>query len=307
MISVTDETKHTQKEDFFHTFEYFIQGSGMGSKCQATRIAKRWFVTAAHCVSPSCQTACTLQMDLLEGPISAIATVKHSSKKPAVFVHPQYNSSATIKIPYDLALIHLDVTRAPKTYYRRAAKVNQPHVGITEQAFINYLDKNRRTKSAYRHALSPSLPPIAVFDQGNYILDRNISVISIFNGVRSVKPDKYPVYYVSKLGHAYTTNFGIRQGMSGSGVMTNTGELIGIISASVGADLWHGKEKVKHEDLFMFPVFNENLVSFMREVMGADFSQVDQKDAFPYLARKTRKDFSALINLMQAKPINKRN
>ncbi len=301
IISVTDETKHTRKEDFYHTFEYFIKPDvpAQGSKCQATRIARRWFVTAAHCVSTACQQGCTLQMDLLEGPVSAVATVHHTTKNPIVFVHPQYQENQNFKIPYDLALIRLDVNRAPKMYYRRATQKGQPHRGMSEQTFNAFLEKNRRTKSAYRHALSPSLPPLAVFDNANYVLERNISVISIFDGIRSIKQNKYPVYYVKKLGNAYTTNFGIRKGMSGSGVMTNTGELIGIISASVETDLLRGNQKLKHENWFMFPVFNENLIRFMRDTMGADFIQVDQKDAFPYLAQKTRKDFSALTGLMQ--------
>lgn len=305
ILAVTDEAKHTRNEDFYHTFEYFIQPDvpTKGSKCQATRIAKRWFVTAAHCVHPSCEQGCTLRMDLLEGPVSALATTHHTPQKPTVFVHPQYQPASQLSIPYDLALIHLDVNRAPKTYYRRAAKSGQSHIAIAEQAFKAYLEKNRRTQSAYRHALSPALPPLAVFDNANYVLDRKISVISIFDGVRSVKPDKYAVYYVKQLGYAYTTDFGIQKGMSGSGVMTNTGELIGIISSSVGVDVRQGTQKVKHKDLFMFPVFNANLVRFMQDTMGADFNQIDTKEAYPYLARKTRKDFSAVTGIMKRAPV----
>jgi len=81
--------------------------------------------------------------------------------------------------------------------------------------------------------------------------------------------------------------------------MTNTGELIGIIAAYVGADLYKGKQKIKHQDLFMFPVFNEELVSFMRDTLGSDWNRVDVKDASPYLVRKTRKDFTEVLTIMK--------
>lgn len=303
VLSVTDEDKHSRKEDFYHTFEYFVQqgGHGKAGKCQATRIAPRWFVTAAHCVQDLCQKSCTVQMDLLEGSVSALASTHHTAEKPAVFVHPQYKSGKKMQIQYDLALIHLDVNRAPKTYYRRSKQDGEPNVIISKWRFFAWLETHRSTKSAYRHALSPSLPPIAVFDNANLLLDRNISVISIFHGVRQVKPNPYPVYYVKDLGYAYTQDFGIQKGMSGSGVMTNTGELIGIISASVGTDLYRNHVKIKHEDLFMFPVFNEKAVNFMKDVMGKDFTTVDQKDAYPYLTSKTHKDFSTLLRIMKQK------
>ena len=64
---VTDENKHSTKADFAHTFEYFVLPEGSsssGSKCQATRIGRRWFATAAHCVT-GCQNGCQIQMDFL--------------------------------------------------------------------------------------------------------------------------------------------------------------------------------------------------------------------------------------------------
>lgn len=305
VISVSDEDKHTKKEDFYHTFEYFILAEGQQSgKCQATRIAPRWFATAAHCVKEQCAQGCTLRMDLLETSVSVMAQTVHTSKKPAVFVHPGYQPNILVK--NDFALIKLDLNRAPKMYYRRSTVPNKPNIGLSLEQFTTWLNKNRRAKSAYRHALSPTLPPIAIFDKGNYILDRNLSVISIFGGQRNVKPDSNPVYYVKELDYAYTQNFGIKKGMSGSGVMTNTGELIGIIAAYVEGDLYRGNQKVKHEDFFVFPVFNESLVSFMREVMGSDFNKVEFKDAYPYLVRKTRKDFTPIITLMKGTKL-KRN
>lgn len=298
VISVTDETKHTQKEDFYHTFEYFITSGKKSSKCQATRIAPRWFATAAHCVKDLCASSCEIRMDLLDTPVSALAETTHTAKNPSVFVHPNYRENQLVKD--DFALLRLDLTRAPKIYYRRATAKKPQNVMLSEKQFAAWLARNPRANAQYRHVLSPQLPPIAVFDNANYVLDRKLSVISIFNGQRKVKTDPNPVYYVKDLGYAYTQNFGIRKGMSGSGVMTNTGELVGIISAYVGADLYKGKQKIKHENLFMFPVFNEDLISFMRDTLGSDWPRVDTKDAYPYLANKTRKDFTEVLTIMKS-------
>ena len=296
VISVSDEDKHSTKEDFYHTFEYFVisaaegeKDPSKGGKCQATRVGKRWFATAAHCVAQTCAKGCTLRMDLISAPVSALAQVTHTVKKPVVFVHPKYKDGSPIQ--YDFALIELDPRRADKMYYRRATKERNYNLILPKVRFEQWLARNPKTKSAYLHALSPQIPPIAVFDGGNYVVDRTISVISIFDGVRAVQIDKHPVYYLKNQKVGYGDNFGIRKGMSGSGVMTNTGELIGIISANVSA-VWQQNKKVTKESWFVFPMFNEDLMSFMRDTMGNDYYDMEQVDAYPYLASKTQKDFS---------------
>lgn len=308
VLAVTDEDKHTRKEDFYHTFEYAVRAENgrEDMKCQATRVTSNWFVTAAHCVKELCQKNCTIRMDLLEGPVSVWVQATHTTRKPAVFVHPKYKLKGKQRqIQNDLALIYLNINQAPKIYYRRVEKPNRMAFMISEKSFLAWLEKHRSAKNRYQHALYPSLPPIAVFDDMNQLLDRKISVISIFDGVRRVKPDPHAVYYVKDLGYAYTNNFGVRKGMSGSGVMTNTGELIGIISSTIGADAYMPKKgKVKHEDFFMFPVFNANLINFMKDVMGKDFDKISQKDAYPYLAKKTYKDFSGIVSLMNSPNFN---
>ena len=307
VLSVTDEDKHSRKEDFYHTYEYFLRASkgSTGAKCQATRISSNWFVTAAHCVRDACRRGCSMRVDLMEGPVSAWAQGIHTTQNPTVFIHPRYNTKGKrVQIQYDLALIHLDVNRAPKIYYRRGEKAADPNLVIPAKTFFEYLDTHRSAKNKYQHALHPSLPPIAIFDNMNQVLDRKISVISIFDGVRHVKPDPHEVYYMKDLKYAYTQDFGIRKGMSGSGVMTNTGELIGIISATVGTNTYKGQGKVKHEDLFMFPVFNSDLIDFMKETMGKDFDKIDQRDAYPYLTSKTQKDFTSLVRMMQSPDFN---
>ena len=75
-VSVVDEDSHTKKEDFFHTFEYYILPEKCrATKCQATRVGRNWFATAAHCVQTSCSKKCTLRLDLLEGKTSVFLEV----------------------------------------------------------------------------------------------------------------------------------------------------------------------------------------------------------------------------------------
>ena len=298
VLSVTDEDKHQNTTDFYHTYEYYIMGDNEGTKCQATRIAPHWFATAAHCVKERCDKGCTLRMDLMDTPVSVLAQTTHSPRHRAVFIHPGYKPSTWAKD--DFALIKLDVRNAEKLYYRRATAKEPQNVGIQKQEFLAWLKSHPQAKRKYNKALSPELPPLVDFSVSrNYQIDRKLSVVSIFSGVRKVKKATAPVYYISSLGYAYTTNFGIQKGMSGSGVMTNTGELIGIISAFIDAQKKQGAKTLAQYDWFVFPVFNASIIEFMRDTMGSDFSKMDRKDAEPSFVSKTRKDFTDVEMVMK--------
>lgn len=295
VISVTDEDKHATKDDFSHTFEYYIiapQGSA-GGKCQATRIARRWFVTAAHCVTPLCDKGCSLEVDLLEQPLSARASVQHSAKKPVVFVHPEYTSGSLAL--NDFALFRLDLDHTPLTYYRRGTK----NVWVSAKTFAAFLDKNRQAASQLRHIQSPVFPALVLFGQGNFLFKGRLSVISIFDGKRKVKKDPHPVHYVNDLGFAYTENFGVIKGMSGSGVMTNTGELVGIISGNLTTSRPGLNKAAQTKEFFMFPVFNKRTAEFMQTVMGSDYYKLDWKDAYPSLVRKSRQNYAGIVSLVR--------
>ena len=298
VISVTDENLHAKPTDFPHTYEYFVSSDKAQLKCQATRLTPRWFATAAHCVQAICRKNCTVRMDLMDTQVSALAQGTHSVKQPTVFVHPGYREGQLAQD--DFALIKLDVRQAPKTYFKRSMSKDVPHQALHAADFLAWLAQNPRAKKQYQQALHPTLPPVVDFSVSrNYEIDRQLSVISIFGGQRSVKKATSPVYYVKSLGYAYTTNFGIKRGMSGSGVMSNTGELVGIISSNIGETLYRGGKKINQQEWFVFPVFNESLLAFMQETMGSDFDKLDRKDAYPHFVKKTKQDFSALENRMK--------
>lgn len=308
VISVTDEDKYSTKSDFSHTFEYYIlplsaanaQGTMPVGKCQATRIGRKWFATAAHCVEKTCKNGCIIQLDLMEGNVSALAQVEHTSKQPAVFVKP--NFSYNIFVKNDLALLKLDLDRTPFSYYRRGGKDGKTRTWLSKQEFEKIAAQNPKIRSALYRVKSPVFPPILMFDKGNYILERKISVISIFDGVRLVKKDPYSVHYIKALDFAYTKNFGVRRGMSGSGVMSNTGEFLGIISGifQVSKAAPDGKPASQPEnEWFMFFAFNQSAIDFMKSVMGSDFDKLDVKDAYPNYVRKSRRNYTNIINRMQ--------
>lgn len=297
VLSVTDEDKHTRKEDFWHTFEYYILSpDGQSNKCQATRVAKNWFATAAHCVTQTCAKGCTLRIDLLEQPVSVFVDAKHTPEKPAVFVHPSY--SPDIFVANDFALLHMNLSLLPSHYYRRPTQKDPVNREITRSAFQNFLQQNPVARREFNRALRPDLPSILVFEPATKRIDRTLSVISIFDGKRSILKNPHPTDYVKELGFAYTQNFGVRKGMSGSGVMTNTGELAGIISAYLTVTA-SGPSEVKQQEYFMFPVFNKELVDFMEETMGSDFYEIDRKEAAPNYVVCSPKQHKSVVQAVQ--------
>lgn len=295
IISVTDEDKHTKKEDFWHTFEYYIVPSeGKITKCQATRVAKNWFATAAHCVASICQKECTLRMDLLEQPVSVFVDGKHTAKKPIVYVHPAY--AADQSVAHDFALIRMDLSLLPSYYYRRPAGTQTNNIGISRQDFQQFLRKNPAAQREFNRALRPDLPPLLVFDNATKRIDRKLSVVSIFGGKRNILQNPYPTDYVKEIGFAYTQNFGVKQGMSGSGVMTNTGELAGIISSYLVVGI---KGDSHTDQYFMFPVFNKDLTDFMEETMGTDYYKIERKDASPNYVVRSPKNHAAMLQAVK--------
>ena len=93
--------------------------------------------------------------------------------------------------------------------------------------------------------------------------------------------------------------------MSGSGVMSNTGELVGIVSSNVEGEWYRNDKKVSQNKWFMFPVFDESILLFMKTTMGSDFDKIDIKDAEPSFVKKTKRDFADVEGVMQSSSVKK--
>ncbi len=294
VLSVTDEDVHAKKEDFWHTFEYYVTGAdGVRAKCQATRVGKKWFATAAHCVEERCKGQCSLQVDLLEQPYSALASVEHTDKKPVVFIHPEYDSK--VPVVHDFALIKMDVASVPLQYYRRAQGEKTQNVLVSKAVFDAFLRRTPVARREFEQALRPKLPALLIFGGENARIDRQLSVISIFNGQRQILQDPYPADYIKQLGFAYTKDFGIREGVSGSGIMTNTGELAGIAAAHLSFIPPDQDRKV----FFMFSVFDGDITAFMENVMGSDYYKLDRRDASDGYVSSNVSDYREIVEAVE--------
>lgn len=294
VISVTREDAHSQKEDFWHTFEYYIIApGGKSTKCQATRISKKWFATAAHCVDVPCRNGCTLRMDLLEQPVSVFVSAVHTPKKPLVYMHPAYAKDQSVA--HDFALLHLDLERLSARYYRRPQGEETKNMQISRAEFDRFLKQNIPARREYDRVLRPRLPSVLTFGGRTGRINRKLSVISIFDGKRQILHNPHPTDYVKELGFAYTNNFGVREGMSGSGVMTNTGELAGIISAYLSKKAGPNKE-----EYFLFAVFNAELLEFMENIMGSDYYKMERVPAYPGYLVKTSANHREMIDTVRA-------
>lgn len=285
-----------QKQDFHHTFAYKVFHGTNGMSCQATRINSRWFVTAAHCVKDVCRKSCTIEMDLMDTSFSAKVIGYHDEHRYRVFVHPGYKKTKAAKD--DFALIRLDVKNEPKQFYRRRTVQHPQDIRISKRQFFAWLRENPAAYKKYEELWKFAPPEIVEFEGGDYEILRTLSVVSILNGKRTVKQNKTPVYYVKNLGYAYTHDFGIHKGMSGSGVISDKRELVGIISANVKENYFKNNRQVFGRNWFMFPVFNEEVIAFMKAVMGDEFNTLKIKPAYPSAVRKTNRDFSAISKMV---------
>ena len=230
-ISVSDEESYNSVKDFTNTYEINLNKHQTKDivKCQAVRLARNWFITAAHCVKEVCSGDCSFQARLMVGDNYeadfTTTQAKKFSKKIFTFSKTQLKSGQTL---YDIALIYFD----PKET-KTILKDSHGQI-LTESQFLRRVS----SRAAYARALNgTNLPTILVIDSKDpLVLKRDLSIISIWSGKKELlKSTKAPIFYSSKLSNIITNNFGVIKGISGSGVMTNTGELLGIVSAK--ADL----------------------------------------------------------------------
>jgi len=261
-IKITDEDRYTKVADFSNTFEVTIYnpGSQKSSKCQAVRIHKNWYVTAAHCITPICDKACNIEVRVVVGPNYEMNIVaSHTPSTPHVYKN--HILKGPVKSPaYDIALLRVPAKDGAFRYKNPAAKTYIP-----ERVFLNSIpDYN----IYYKAENGTNLPEIlSVSSARSRALKRNVSVVSIWDGKRNVLAAKSPLLYSPSKKFWYAENFGIVKGISGSGVMANTGELVGIVSATADFTVTNPDGTKNTTPVTFVAPFNEDIMDFIKALV----------------------------------------
>jgi hypothetical protein len=254
--------------NFNNTYEINIvkgkpgPGSNEMAKCQAVRLSKEWFITAAHCLKPICDGGCTIYARLLIGPgyEMDIKTEHASMSGNAVKLHEREKVNQS-GVGYDIALINFASAESEYVY----KDLENAHL-IPQDMFMEKVKYNLKEYTEAREGVNfPSL--LLLKAQTPKLLNRYLAVASIWDGKTEVLSTFGPVFYSPKNQYLYTNNFGIRQGISGSGVVTSSGELAGIVS-STGAMQQQSQEGTKALDYTFLSVFDEYALGFIRRNIG---------------------------------------
>lgn len=291
-VTVTNENSYNSVKDFTNTYEINLNKHGSTDvvKCQAVRLAKNWFITAAHCVKDACtDNTCSFQARLIVGPnYEADFTTtngKKLSKKIFTFSKTKLEGK---EILYDIALIFFD-PKDTKTVFKDPLRKHY----ITEAEFLRRIPN----RAVYLRALNGThLPPILVMNTKNRVaLKRDLSIISIWSGKKTLlKNSDAPVFYSPKLSSIITRNFGVIKGISGSGVMTNTGELAGIVSAK--AELKSSRLGLSTPLVYIAPFDKEIMAFILEHIPGVSYTEADG-DFYRSLTSKEKKYITAIEGL----------
>ncbi len=256
---VSEESKKQDKnKNYFHSI-----------KCQAVRLSKSWFITAAHCIENVCDNGCDFQTRLVVGKNYEMDIISHSSpQKPQVFIHPNYNNQKNMST-YDIALIQFKPSNSKYVY-----KDPQKSRGITQNEFLNRLKSYRTYKRALSSYNTPTLLIMGKYRKQGPVFARKFSVLSSFQDERKVLKSNNKAIYYPQSKTFVLENFGIRQGISGSGLMTSKGELAGITSTisdqTINLVSKNGKviKQISSTDLAQFAAFDKQTLNFIQEHVG---------------------------------------
>ena len=266
-ISTEEEINtYATTDDFSNTFEINFapktkikpgQKTFQATKCQAVRLSKSWFITAAHCVEEVCKNGCDFQTRLIVGKNYEMDFIGQSTKNaPQIFIHPDRDAQKNMATN-DIALVYFKPSTSKIVY-----KDPRTSRGMTHQEFMTKF-KNYK---AYKLALSSYNTPVLLI-MGKYrkpgpVYARKFSVLSSFTDKREVLRSNNKAIYYPQTKTFVLENFGIRQGISGSGLMTSKGELAGITSTI--SVLASNSEK----QLAQFAALDTKTLAFIQDKVG---------------------------------------
>lgn len=300
---VREEAFLVQKEiDIWRTDKTYNSRAAVYS-CQAVRIHKNWFLTAAHCVYSACSGSqpCTVQITLAEAEMRQTARVYHSTSSQRVFIYPGFFPGQNRISSVDVALIRFDNDAADFSY---ALRENDGWKNISQEKFYARLPDCPQTQDQLN---AYGVRMISSANLGNALFRPGIVVPKTVNGeVFYLQAPSNDIYFVEKLQHFISPGFGVRRGNSGGGVFTPQGDLAGLVSSLMyskngSASFYDSDGKAvltlqDAHDYFLFTGFNGATLNFIRNrvpslrVIGADMGY----------AQAVNKNFEEIVKMINA-------
>ena len=295
-----------QKEIFILPASERGKDYGLQYACQAVRLNEQWFLTAAHCVYSACNgtKSCDVEIVLAEAELKAVARVSHNAVDQRVFAYPGFRSGQNRISGLDVALIKMDASASEIAYAKPDGAGGWTR--ISEWEFKRLLRSAPETRAQIQ-AMNPLF--INSANAPTSELKTQLVVPKIVHGeVRYLSGPVRGAYYIKQLEHFISPDFGVRQGNSGGGVFTASGELVGIVSARVynkdgSASFYDEQGKLSltldnASHYFLFAGFNGRTLNFI----NTGRQNVRTVEAVPngYMepVPEEQRDFKKVINLI---------
>ncbi len=237
-------------DDFVSQKEFWINNR---STCQAIRIHKNWFLTAAHCVEACRSSACNIKVLLAVGEVTASANLSASD----VFIPQQYmGKDGKANVLWDVALLH----------YRPSAVRYQTWEGAVADGddFAQAMQADPELKTQWRGAVRPAYPALVVYSgQEEKFFNDDIIVPRWTQGELTFRSSPDHILYTGKKTAMWVSDgFGVDHGNSGGGVLLENGDLLGVVSAKRNNDMPANirqafPEFAQSSEFFMFTGFSK--------------------------------------------------
>lgn len=229
-VQVPDEAVFSA-DDVANQSIIWAQDDKNAKQCQATRIAPKWYLTAAHCVRPYCDKECIVTVQLLQGPLQVEAVLRHSNSSPHVFVPPAYHPGDGTSIRSDIALIGFDPKEQDYTFYDVYSKKQ-----LGREEFEKYLRRggyeDARDQWEVLQTAHPTLRSVT-----NSVSRKLLFPVAVpdlrEDGIYVQEENGNGFYFFTELRHYIGPNFGVKKGMSGSGVVIPGGAIVGVVSSGL--------------------------------------------------------------------------
>lgn len=219
---------------------------GAKDTCQAVLIAKNWFLTAAHCVTPCMGKKCRLQIVLAAGEISALTEISAADIViPQGYQTTDKNGKLVTHTYWDVALMHYH----PKEVFFQ----NQNGEEVSADRFKQALAEDEDLNAQWKGVVKPKYPTLYSFARvKDTPLKTDLFVPLWERGEMSLLSEPEQILYLGENQSLWASaGFGVDHGNSGGGVFLPDGGLLGIATAKRVNDL---PEEVRRD----YPAFAEN-------------------------------------------------